>query len=56
VLIGTGSSVLQGLRIGDRAKVGAGSAVIRDVAADTTVVGVPARPMPSGPAVRRAAG
>jgi serine acetyltransferase len=44
VLVGAGATVLQGLRLGDRAKVGANASVINDVAADTTVVGVPARP------------
>jgi sugar O-acyltransferase (sialic acid O-acetyltransferase NeuD family) len=39
--IGTGANVIQGLRIGAWSIVGAGSAVIRDVPANTTVVGVP---------------
>jgi sugar O-acyltransferase (sialic acid O-acetyltransferase NeuD family) len=43
--IGIGASVLPNLTIGDDAIVGAGAAVIRDVAARTTVVGVPARPV-----------
>lgn len=42
--IGIGASVIQGIEIGPCAVVGAGAAVIRDVAARTTVVGVPARP------------
>jgi sugar O-acyltransferase (sialic acid O-acetyltransferase NeuD family) len=41
--LGTGSSVNQGLTVHERSVVGAGAAVIRDVACDATVVGVPAR-------------
>lgn len=46
--VGIGASVIQGIRIGERAIVGAGAVVIRDVAPDTTVVGVPARPLAGG--------
>lgn len=45
VLIGTGAQVLEGCSIGEGARVGAGAVVTRDVAAGTTVVGIPARPM-----------
>lgn len=41
--VGIGASVIQGIVIGEGATVGAGAAVIKDVAPDTTVVGVPAR-------------
>ncbi|WP_322522350.1 acetyltransferase [Guyparkeria halophila] len=41
---GVGASVRQGLRIGADAVIGAGAAVVKDVEAGTTVVGVPARP------------
>lgn len=41
---GTGSKVNPGLNIGSGAVVGTGAAVIKDVAQDQTVVGVPARP------------
>jgi sugar O-acyltransferase (sialic acid O-acetyltransferase NeuD family) len=41
--VGIGATILQGLRIGCEAIVGGGAVVIRDVAALTTVVGVPAR-------------
>lgn len=41
--VGTGASIKQLIRIGARAVIGAGSVVIRDVAADVTVVGNPAR-------------
>lgn len=43
VWIGGGALVLPGVTIGDDAIVGAGSVVTRDVAAGTTVAGVPAR-------------
>jgi maltose O-acetyltransferase len=43
VWIGGGAIILAGVTIGDRAIVGAGSVVTRDVAADTVMVGNPAR-------------
>jgi acetyltransferase EpsM len=43
--IGTGASVLPGVRIGARAVVGAGAVVVADVSDEQTVVGVPARPI-----------
>ena len=44
VLVGANATVLQGLTIGDGATIGAGAVVTSDVAPETTVVGVPARP------------
>lgn len=41
--IGLGARVIQGISVGAEATVGAGAVVIADVAAATTVVGVPAR-------------
>ena len=41
--IGIGASVIQGRTVGEWSVVGAGAVVIDDVAADTTVVGCPAR-------------
>ena len=41
--IGSGATILCGLTIGEKAMVGAGAVVTRDVAAGETVVGVPAR-------------
>ena len=43
--IGTGAIVLPRLRIGADAIVGAGAVVTKDVPANTTVLGTPARPM-----------
>ena len=45
VIIGAGAKVLGPLTIGDNARVGSNAVVIKDVAAGTTVVGIPARPM-----------
>ncbi len=45
VWIGAHASVLKGVTIGDGATIGAGAVVTRDVAADTTVAGNPARPL-----------
>lgn len=42
--IGSGATILGGLRIGNGATVGAGSVVTRDVAPGETVLGNPARP------------
>ncbi|MBT8036887.1 MAG: serine O-acetyltransferase [Verrucomicrobiae bacterium] len=42
VLIGAGSKILGRVEIGERAKIGAGSVVLDDVPAHTTVAGVPA--------------
>ena len=43
VLLSSGATILGDLRIGDFAKVGAGSVVTRDVPSGCTAVGVPAR-------------
>lgn len=42
-LIATGAKVLGSITIGENAKIGAGSVVLRDVPADSTVVGIPGR-------------
>ena len=43
VLIGAGAIILGNIRIGECARVGAGSVVVKDVPPHVTVVGVPAR-------------
>lgn len=43
VLIATGAKVLGSITIGERSKVGAGSVVLKDVPADSTVVGIPGK-------------
>jgi sugar O-acyltransferase (sialic acid O-acetyltransferase NeuD family) len=45
VTMGTGSTIIERRRIGARTTVGAGAAVVRDLPADVTAVGVPARPL-----------
>lgn len=43
VIVGVNSSVLGAIVLGDNARVGGGSVVVKDVPANATVVGVPAR-------------
>jgi serine O-acetyltransferase len=52
--IGTGAKVVGPVRVGAGARVGANAVVLSDVADNTTVVGVPAKPMaaPHGDGVR----
>ena len=45
VLIGAGASILGNIKIGDRAKIAAGSVVLKDVSEQCTVAGVPAKPV-----------
>ena len=47
VFIGTGAKVLGPITVGDRARIGANAVVLDDVPPDTTVVGIPARPVRS---------
>ena len=43
VVVGAGAKVLGNIIIGDDAKIGAGSVVLKDVAENSTVVGIPGR-------------
>jgi serine O-acetyltransferase len=43
VVIGAGAKVLGGIRIGDNARIGAGSVVVHPVPDNSTVVGIPGR-------------
>jgi len=43
VTVGVGAAVLGAITLGDNVKVGAGSVVVKDVPANSTVVGIPAR-------------
>ncbi len=45
VFIGAGAKIIGPVTIGDGARVGANAVVLHDVAADTTVVGIPAKPV-----------
>lgn len=43
VIIGAGAQLLGPIRVGDNARIGSNAVVVKDVATDDTVVGVPAR-------------
>jgi len=43
VVIGSNACILGAIRVGDHARIGSGSVVVREVPAEATVVGVPAR-------------
>jgi sugar O-acyltransferase (sialic acid O-acetyltransferase NeuD family) len=45
VLVGTGGNVLQNITLKARSTVGAGALVSKEVPEDTTVVGIPAKPL-----------
>lgn len=44
VMVGSRAFIREGVEVGDGATIGAGAVVLTDVAASTTVVGMPARP------------
>jgi UDP-2-acetamido-3-amino-2,3-dideoxy-glucuronate N-acetyltransferase len=46
--VGSGAVIMGGITIGERAMIGAGAVVTRDVAADEVVAGVPARLLRTG--------
>jgi serine O-acetyltransferase len=43
VVVGAGAKILGGITVGDNVKVGANSVVLKNVSANSTVIGVPAR-------------
>jgi serine O-acetyltransferase len=45
VIIGAGAKVLGPITVGDNARVGSNAVVVESVPSDTTVVGIPARPV-----------
>jgi sugar O-acyltransferase (sialic acid O-acetyltransferase NeuD family) len=45
VSIGTGSAIIQGVKIGENTIVGAGSVVVKDLPENCTAVGTPAKPI-----------
>jgi serine O-acetyltransferase len=45
VIIGAGAKVLGPIMVGDNARIGANAVVVDNVPADTTMVGIPARPV-----------
>lgn len=45
-VIGSGAQVLGPIEVGEGARIGANAVVTRDVAAGSTVVGIPAKPVP----------
>ena len=48
VIIGSGAQVLGPIKIGNNVKIGSNAVVVKDVASNLTVVGVPAHPTESG--------
>ena len=48
VYLGTNATVIQGVRVGENTIVGAGAVAVRDLPANVTAVGVPAKPMDNG--------
>jgi sugar O-acyltransferase (sialic acid O-acetyltransferase NeuD family) len=45
VSIGTGSAIIQGVKIGENTIIGAGSVVVKDLPANCTAIGTPAKPI-----------
>tara|TARA_Y100001968_G_scaffold212345_1_gene195459 strand:+ start:26374 stop:27123 length:750 start_codon:yes stop_codon:yes gene_type:complete len=43
VVVGAGAKVLGAIKVGENTRIGAGSVVVRDVEANSTVVGIPGR-------------
>ncbi|WP_438014010.1 serine acetyltransferase [Sorangium sp. So ce315] len=45
LFIGAGAKIVGGVTVGDGARIGANAVVVHDVAPNTTVVGIPAKPV-----------
>lgn len=45
VELGTGMQIIQGVKVGDHSIVGAGSVIVKDIPANCTAVGSPAKPI-----------
>jgi serine O-acetyltransferase len=45
IFVGSGAKIIGGVKLGNGARVGANAVVLHDVAAGSTVVGIPARPV-----------
>ena len=43
VMVGTGTSIIPGMEVGDEAVIGAGSVVVRPIPSRSVAMGVPAR-------------
>ena len=54
VIIGAGAQLLGPIKVGDNARIGSNAVVVKDVEAETTVVGVPARVVLEAPAPSQA--
>jgi serine O-acetyltransferase len=55
VIVGAGAKILGSITIGDNARVGANAVVVQPVAANETVVGIPARPVERDPSKKATA-
>ncbi len=49
VIIGAGAQLLGPIKVGDNARIGSNAVVVKDVEAETTVVGIPAKQVPEAP-------
>jgi len=52
VVVGAGAKILGPIHVGDNARIGSNSVVVKDVPANATVVGIPGRVISTGPDTR----